>query len=177
MAFPYTEVLQIIYVPTYDDCLNLCETYQGVWPCFGIHFENSTSGPEQLGGSMCWLLWNTTVGPTANQQADSAMINLNQTWDPVRSLKLADLLIRLPVIPRCPIIHLLGIVISYFVAGTFIQVIYTRFVAFVPVIYKRFMPGISTTALKNALNGIQMLRMSPAKGRAWMWEFMDRAKS
>jgi len=90
MAFPYTEVLQITYVQTFDDCLNLCETYQGAWPCFGIHFENSTSGPEQIGGSMCWLLWNTTVGPTANDQADSAIINLNQTWDPVRSLNIRD---------------------------------------------------------------------------------------
>jgi len=30
---------------------------------------------------MCRLLWNTTIPPTPNSHADSAIIGLNQTWD------------------------------------------------------------------------------------------------
>lgn len=76
-GFDYTQVQSVVYVDSYLDCLSACINIQSVWPCVGIQFENGTIGPN--GGSMCWLLWNSTTNSTVNNDADSALFLLNST--------------------------------------------------------------------------------------------------
>jgi hypothetical protein len=76
-AYDYSQVQQVVYVDSFLSCITSCVLLDSPWPCLGIQYENNTLGPD--GGSMCWLLWNTTAPPTSNDQADSATLGLNST--------------------------------------------------------------------------------------------------
>lgn len=89
MGFASYQVLQIIYVDTFVDCMTACVNLDEPAPCLGVNWVNDVNSTEVQGG-LCWMVFDVK-NPTTSSSADIAILvnrtsSGNQTSPPVYSV-------------------------------------------------------------------------------------------